>query len=79
MLGSDYLGVVTEVGPDCKRLKPGDHVYSCVPIGQNKYTPFQDTFLAEEDSVLKQGALSLEDACTIGAALFVSSPCHLCA
>lgn len=72
ILGSDFTAVVISVGSQCKRLQPGDHVYSCAPIGQNKYTPFQDTFLVEEDAVLKKSPnLSLEDASTIGAGLLV--------
>lgn len=73
ILGSDGAGVVIDVGPDVTRLKVGDYVYSCAPIGQNRFTPFQQAYLAREDSLFKMGNnISLEDSCTIGACLLVN-------
>ncbi|KAF5990597.1 hypothetical protein FBULB1_75 [Fusarium bulbicola] len=78
ILGSDGAGVVIEVGPDVGRLKVGDYVYSCAPVGQNRFTPFQDAYLAREDLLFKRGNnISLEDSCTIGACLLTSSICLL--
>ncbi|KAF5570800.1 zinc-binding alcohol dehydrogenase domain-containing protein [Fusarium phyllophilum] len=76
ILGSDGAGIVIEVGPDVARLKVGDYVYSCAPVGQNRFTPFQDAYLAQEDLLFKKGSnISLEDSCTIGACLLTSSLC----
>lgn len=72
VIGSDCAGVVLEVGPDCTKLSPGDHVYGCAPLGQNKFTPFQDTFLVDEEIFLKKSAnLSVEETATVGAGLLV--------
>ncbi len=72
ILGSDCAGVVIEVGPDCTKLELGDIVYGCAPLGQNKFTPFQETFLVDEGLFLKKSAnLSVEEAATIGAGLLV--------
>lgn len=73
VLGSDCAGVVVEVGLDCKRLKVGDYVFGCAPLGQNNFTPFQETFIAQEDVVLKKGDnMSIEEACATGVGLLVS-------
>ncbi|KAF5550068.1 zinc-binding alcohol dehydrogenase domain-containing protein [Fusarium napiforme] len=78
ILGSDGGGVVIEVGPDVARLDVGDYVYSCAPVGQNRFTPFQDAYLAQEDLLFKLGDnISLEDSCTIGACLLTSTLCLL--
>ncbi|KAH6989998.1 chaperonin 10-like protein [Ilyonectria destructans] len=78
ILGSDCAGVVIEVGPDCTKLKPGDYVYGCAPLGQNNFTPFQETFLVNEDVFFKKPLkLSVEDGCTIGAGLLTSALCLL--
>lgn len=64
-----------ETGEGCTKLKKGDYIFSCMFIGQNKYTPFQETYLVREDLVLKKNAaISVEQACTIGVGLLVSSP-----
>jgi NADPH:quinone reductase-like Zn-dependent oxidoreductase len=77
ILGSDGAGVVIEVGPDVTRLKVGDYVYSCAPVGQNRFTPFQDAYLAREDLLFKRGTnISLEDSCTIGTCLLVTMRPH---
>ncbi|KAG5789072.1 hypothetical protein H9Q69_011860 [Fusarium xylarioides] len=76
ILGSDGADIVIEVGPDVARLKVGDYVYSCAPVGQNRFTPFQDAYLAREDLLFKKcNNISLEDSCTIGACLLTSSLC----
>ncbi|KAJ4258252.1 hypothetical protein NW762_008401 [Fusarium torreyae] len=73
IIGSDCAGVVVDVGPDVNKLKRGDYVYGCAPLGQNRFTPFQDTFLVQEDVFLKKSSnLSLEDSCTIGVGLLVT-------
>ncbi|KAF4445332.1 hypothetical protein F53441_10881 [Fusarium austroafricanum] len=78
ILGSDGAGVVIDVGPDVTRLKVGDYVYGCSPVGQNRLTPFQETFLAQEDVFFKKGTnISVEESCTIGAQLLTSSLCLL--
>ncbi|KAH6971113.1 chaperonin 10-like protein [Ilyonectria sp. MPI-CAGE-AT-0026] len=78
ILGSDCAGVIIEVGPDCTKLQPGDYVYGCAPLGQNKFTPFQETFLVNEDVFFKKSpGLSVEDGCTIGAGLLTSALCLL--
>jgi NADPH:quinone reductase-like Zn-dependent oxidoreductase len=75
VLGSDYAGVVLEVGAECTKLKPGDHVYGCPAIGQNQFTPFQETFLVDENVAFKKSDnLSVEGTATIGAGLLVNAP-----
>ena len=72
IIGSDACAVVLETGEGCTKLKKGDHVYSCMLIGQNRYSPFQDTYLVKEDLVfLKTPTLSIEQGCTVGAGLMV--------
>ncbi|KAI5457846.1 chaperonin 10-like protein [Mariannaea sp. PMI_226] len=74
VLGSDCVGVVLNVDAACTKLKPGDYVYGCAPIGQNKFTPFQETFLVEEDVMFKRPAnISIEECCTIGVGLLTSA------
>lgn len=73
-MGSDGCAVVLETGEGCTKLQKGDYVFSCMLIGQNKYTPFQETYLVREDLVLKKNtAVSVEQACTIGVGLLVSA------
>lgn len=72
VIGSDCVGVVLEVGPECTKLHVGDQVYGCAPLGQNKFTPFQETFLVDENVFLRKDSnLSVEEATTVGAGLLV--------
>ncbi|KAJ4297319.1 hypothetical protein N0V88_004237 [Collariella sp. IMI 366227] len=78
IIGSDCAGVVIEAGAGCTRLEVGDHVYGCAPLGQNKFTPFQETFLVEEDVFLKKSEnFSVEEATTLGAGLLTAGLCVL--
>jgi NADPH:quinone reductase-like Zn-dependent oxidoreductase len=79
VLGSDCVGVVIDVGTDCKKLKRGDYVFGCAPLGQNKFTPLQETFLVEEDVFFKKPSnLSIEEAATVGVGLLVCIHISLC-
>ncbi|MBE3042402.1 hypothetical protein IMZ48_07450, partial [Candidatus Bathyarchaeota archaeon] len=72
VLGSDFAAVVIELGEGCTRLDKDDYVFGCSLIGQNKYTPFQDTFLVDEDLVFKKGDdVSLETASATAVGLLV--------
>jgi NADPH:quinone reductase-like Zn-dependent oxidoreductase len=72
ILGSDCAGVVVEIGPGCTRLQPGTRIFGCAPVGQNKLTPFQETFLVDERVFLKTpDNLSVEQSATIGVGLVV--------
>lgn len=73
IIGSDFAGVVVEVGPDTSRLKVGDYVCGVALLGRNRFAPFQQNFLVQEEIVLKKSPnVALEDSCTIGAGLLVS-------
>ena len=72
VVGSEASGVVVETGANCTKLTKGDYVYGCVPIGLSKFSPFQETFLVNEDWIFKKGeGISLEEACTIGSGVLV--------
>ena len=74
VIGSDVSGIVISTGPDCKKLNKGDYIYGCVPVGLNEFSPFQETFIVEEDWMFKKGeAMGLEEACTIGAAVLTAA------
>lgn len=74
ILGSDCAGVVIETGSNCTRLKKGDYVYGCAPLGQNKLTPYQETFLVEESVFLNKNAkLSIEAVAGTSVGLLVRS------
>jgi NADPH:quinone reductase-like Zn-dependent oxidoreductase len=76
VLGSDMTAVVVATGADCTKLQVGDHVFGCVPVGISAFSPFQETFLVEEEWVFKKGPeVGLEEACTIGAGILVSTFC----
>ncbi|KAL4731747.1 hypothetical protein ACLX1H_000729 [Fusarium chlamydosporum] len=78
IIGSDFAGVVVEVGPDTSRLKVGDYVCGVALLGRNRFAPFQQNFLVQEEIVLKKSPnVALEDSCTIGAGLLTSSLCLL--
>jgi NADPH:quinone reductase-like Zn-dependent oxidoreductase len=75
VLGTDGCGVVLDVGEGCTKLKKGDYVFGCSRVGQNSYTPYQDTFLVDEDIIIKKSDnITLEEACTIGVGLEVKAP-----
>ena len=72
VLGSDFAAVVVELGDGCTRLKEGDYVFGCSLIGQNSHTPFQETFLVDEDIVFrKDNEISSETASVTGVGLLV--------
>ncbi|SPO01224.1 related to oxidoreductase [Cephalotrichum gorgonifer] len=74
VLGSDFAGLVLEVGEGCTKLKTGDYVFSCAFIGQNRYTPLQENFLVDEDLVFKKDeGTSLQGGSTFGAGLLTAS------
>lgn len=73
VLGSDFCAQVIETGAECSRLKKGDYVYSESQLGQTPYSPFQETFLVDEDYVFKvEGDLTPVQASTIGVGALVS-------
>lgn len=79
VLGSDTAGVVVSTSPDCTKLRIGDYVYGCVPIGLNAYSPFQETFLVDERWTFKKAdRIGVEEASTIGAGVLVSFPFLRC-
>ena len=53
ILGSDFCGLVVEVGPGCTKLQIGDYAFGLCRLGQNHFSPFQETFLVDEDLVFK--------------------------
>jgi NADPH:quinone reductase-like Zn-dependent oxidoreductase len=72
VLGSDFCAQVIEAGPECTRLKKGDYVYSECRLGQKAYSPFQETFLVDEDYVFKvEGDLTPVQASTIAVGALV--------
>lgn len=75
VLGSDVAGVIENVGPDQKRFKKGEKVFSFVPIfmakgGATDYGAFQQYTLSTEDATghLPEGT-SFDSASTIPLAL----------
>lgn len=78
VIGSDFCAQVIESGPECTKLKKGDYVYGVCRIGQRAYSPFQETFLVDEDLVFKvEGALTPAQASTIAVGTVVSLICDL--
>ncbi|KAK1760277.1 chaperonin 10-like protein [Echria macrotheca] len=74
VIGSDFSGVVVETGPDCKKLSKGDIVYGCAPVGIGEFSPFQETFLVNEDWVFKKSEnVALDAACTVGAGILTAA------
>jgi NADPH:quinone reductase-like Zn-dependent oxidoreductase len=77
ILGSDFCGIVDEVGSDCTKLQVGDHVFGLCRLGQNPYSPFQDKFLVDEDLAFKRPErLDAEVAASVGVGVLV---CHFIA
>lgn len=73
VLGSDLCGLVIETGDGCTRLANGDYVYGISRLGQNAYSPFQETFLVDEDFLFKKTEnVAPETAAIVGAGLLVS-------
>lgn len=74
VLGSDFSGLVLEGGSGCERLSKGDYVYASCNLGQNAFSPFQETFLVDEASVFKKSAnLSVEESAGIGVGILVTN------
>ncbi|POR33762.1 Zinc-type alcohol dehydrogenase-like protein [Tolypocladium paradoxum] len=74
VLGSDFSGVVVETGSQCTRLSKGDVVYATSNMGQNLYSPFQETFLVDEASVFKKSDnISAEQAAATGVGLLTAA------
>jgi NADPH:quinone reductase-like Zn-dependent oxidoreductase len=64
ILGNDVAGVVTRVGPEAKRFKPGDEVYA--RPHQDRIGAFAE-FIAmnEDDAAIKPKNLTMEEAASI--------------
>ncbi|KAF4998883.1 hypothetical protein FGRMN_2814 [Fusarium graminum] len=78
IIGSDCAGVVVETGANVTKLSSGDHVCGVALLGQNKFAPFQETFLAQEDIFIKLSpGISVQDGCTIGSGLLTAALCLL--
>jgi NADPH:quinone reductase-like Zn-dependent oxidoreductase len=74
VIGSDVAGIVLEAGADCKKVKKGDYVFGCVPLGLNEFAPFQETFVIEEDWMFKKDdETTVEESATIGAGLLTAA------
>lgn len=54
LASSDFSGVVLAAGPDCERLAAGDHVFGMCLLRRSSYSPFQQTFVVEENMVFKK-------------------------
>ncbi|CAH0005476.1 unnamed protein product [Clonostachys byssicola] len=74
ILGSDFCGIVDEVGSDCTKLQVGDHVFGLCRLGQNPYSPFQDKFLVDEDLAFKRPErVDAEVAASVGVGVLTSA------
>ncbi|KAH8879603.1 GroES-like protein [Thozetella sp. PMI_491] len=73
VLGCEASGVVIELGEGVTKLQVGDRVLGCTRVGQNQYSTFQETFLMDEDTSVKFSNLTLEQASTLGVALYTSA------
>ncbi|KAM7190134.1 hypothetical protein V8F20_009864 [Naviculisporaceae sp. PSN 640] len=77
--GSDFIGVVLTTGLNTSKLSPGNIVFGCAPIGLNQFSPFQESFLVNENwifkysDVLKQKGMKLEQGPTVGAGLVTAA------
>lgn len=73
IMGSDFCGLVIEAGSECTKLQTGDYVFGLCRLGQNQYSPFQETFLVDEDTVFKkEKGLGAEVAAGLGVGVVVS-------
>ncbi|KAM7213558.1 hypothetical protein V8F06_011055 [Rhypophila decipiens] len=77
--GSDFCAVVLSVGPETSKIAEGDIVFGCAPVGINEFSPFQESFLVNENWILRthtgDDALDekkLEQGATVGAGLLTS-------
>ncbi|UNI18618.1 hypothetical protein JDV02_004873 [Purpureocillium takamizusanense] len=74
VLGSDFGAIVLETGSECKKLRKGDYVFGSCNLGQNAYSPFQETFLVDEDAAFKKGEnISVEESTTMGVGILTSA------
>jgi NADPH:quinone reductase-like Zn-dependent oxidoreductase len=73
LAGSNFSGVVIALGNECCKLRTGDYVYGLCRIGRNRYSPFQETFLVDEDLAFKKpDRISPKVAASIGIGVVVS-------
>jgi NADPH:quinone reductase-like Zn-dependent oxidoreductase len=72
ILGSDFAGRVVQVGSEVSKVVTGDYVFGLCRLGQVKYSPFQETFLVDEDAAFKlPDAVPPSAAATMGTAVLV--------
>ena len=72
MLGNDCSGVVTEVGPQVSRFRPGDAVYS--RLAKDRIGAFAQEVVADEAAVARKPAsLSHTDAASLPLVLLTAS------
>lgn len=76
ILGSDVSGIVLSVGSAVTKFAPGDYVYGCVRVGQNSYSPFQETFLMDEGLAFrKTDGMTVAEAAGVGAGVLTAALC----
>jgi NADPH:quinone reductase-like Zn-dependent oxidoreductase len=74
VLGSDFCGLVVQDGPGCNKLQTGDYVFGLCRLGRNQFSPFQETFLVDEDLVFrKDGRIEPEAAAGVGLGVLTSA------
>jgi NADPH:quinone reductase-like Zn-dependent oxidoreductase len=72
ILGSDFTGRVVQAGSEVTKFDTGDYVFGLCRLGQVKYSPFQETFLVDEDAAFRlPGTVSAAAAATMGTAVLV--------
>ncbi|KAM7186443.1 GroES (chaperonin 10)-like protein [Rhypophila sp. PSN 637] len=72
--GSDFVGIVLTTGPNTSKLPPGSIVFGCAPIGLNRFSPFQETFLVlEYTDALKDNGAKVEQGATVGAGVLTAA------
>ena len=77
VLGSDFCGLVVQVGEGCEKLQTGDYAFGVCRLGMNQFAPFQETFLVDEDLVFKkeeEGRIAPEIAASMGVGVLVFTP-----